>query len=176
MTTNINLLPAEYIPKTSSIKLVSKLKSILMIGYGLFTLFLAGMIGYIFLLRSDVEKINAKNSNLSVQVESLEGTEQRLVLVRDRLVKAQDIYSTENIYQKLDAYDKFRSLILGLVEISDVKINKSDTKITTKSTNSSNMAEFLSKLAASNLYTSARMTDFNFTPTAGFFITVQITN
>lgn len=103
MAANINLLPKEKTTSESTGKIAKVLNSIAIATAGLFlAVALAGGITY-FLLARGLEAAVQENRDLTANVQSLQGTEQSLILLKDRVQKAQTTLaarSTENDFTK----------------------------------------------------------------------------
>lgn len=99
---DVNLLPQELKPDKSVLKLSSKLKRIILIGYAVF--FVAGGVagGVYFILGQRIEDSKQRREDLKRVISSLSETEQRLVLVQDRLAVIDEIKNEENAKEEVD--------------------------------------------------------------------------
>lgn len=102
MATGINLLPQDTKPKVSIIKLSGKLRRFIIAGFVVLIFLTSTVIGVVFILSNNLKASLARQEDLKNQIKSLESTEQKLVLIRDRLTKAKEIQNFASTKEELD--------------------------------------------------------------------------
>ena len=81
----INLLPTDLSPKGPVIKLAKSLKNIAIAGFVVFIISLVSLIVFLLFISTNLSSSTARQEQLKTSIKSLEQTEQRLVMVKDRL-------------------------------------------------------------------------------------------
>ena len=97
---NINLLPTELKPKGQILKASKLLKKVSLVALLVFIVFAVLVFGSLIFLSTSIKSSQSNQEDLKSKVKALEQTEQRLVLVKDRLKKIAKVFSriTRNLY------------------------------------------------------------------------------
>ncbi len=169
----INLLPIDLSPNRGSVKTSASLKKFTIILSAIFAIVaLLGVI-YIVLLTTQVNASISKQKNYTQNIQSLEGTEQKLFLIRDRIGKIKIAEANKNA---ADFYDPLSKTLLNLpsgVTVTSLDVNSIGTKFSVQSKDSLSAASFLNSLVASGKYKNLILTGFVFSPENGYSITLD---
>ena len=99
---NINLLPSDLGPKASVTKLAGALKRITIGGLIIFCFIVFLAIGYLIYLDLESRKVAANNESLQKSIKSLEKTEQKLFLIKNRLSLIKGLKNEQALTSELD--------------------------------------------------------------------------
>jgi len=170
----INLLPTDLAPKASIIKASGTVKKTLSIGFFIFILMAIGIGAFFIFYSKELKTSKAKVAELQSNIKALEKTEQRLLLVKDRLDKAKQVLGSATASDEIDnAYTLISSLQqdVGLVN-ADFK--EEETNITFFAPNTVSMSQTVKTITTLGLYTGIDMKSFNFVPEQGFLLSFKL--
>ncbi len=171
----INLLPIELSPSRGAAKFAKTLNRITIIVTGIF-LFIS-LVGVIFIVFFSIQIGSSvtKQTTLKSNIQSLEGTEQKLFLIKDRIDKIKFALASKNAEDALEIMvNQPLSNLPSTVSVNSVQIDSTTTKFSVLSTDSLGMATFLNTLVTSGIYKNLTLTSFVFNPERGYVITLEI--
>lgn len=142
----INLLPEDFRVKGSVKKLSLTLKKISTISLSVFVVVTILIISLFVYYSELVRRSVNRQDDLKAQIESLSGTEERLVVVQDRLSHADRIFKTNMAYGELEAYEKMLQRFDGEIELTAVSIDSDGISITIEASRRSLLYRFLDLL------------------------------
>lgn len=143
----INLLPEELKPKTYAINLSKDLRKYATMGLVIFFIALMVMGGTYFALNIRQTALNKTESNLKKQVKSYEASEQKLVLVEDRLTKIGSVLSKHTSSDSLNSLELVKNNLPENVQIYGVEIKPEEADITIVTGTSSDLGKFITALS-----------------------------
>lgn len=170
----INLLPKGLAKESSSVKLAESVKKILQAGLILFILFLVSGIAYLFFLSSQVNNSSAVQDQLKVTIRSLEDTEQRVVLIKDRAEKSTFALEEPSAGLSVISFEVFSSNLPVGANLVETKITGEKTEATFLTRSSSDLVQLMTAITLSDSYKKVELESFGFTPTAGYLITLNL--
>lgn len=170
----INLLPKGLAKESSSVKFAESAKKISQAGLILFIFFLIAGIAYLFFLSSQVNSSNAVQDQLKVAIRSLEDTEQRVVLIKDRVEKSAFALSEPSASLSVVSFEAFSSNLPAGVNLVETRITgeKTDASFLTRS--SSDLVQLMAAITSSDFYERVELESFGFTPAAGYLMTINL--
>lgn len=169
----INLLPIDLSQSRYSVKLAAVIKKISIL-LGLFLVFVT-LLGIIItpLLSNEVNNSIKRQSALKQNIRSLEGTEQKLFLIKDRIEKIKSITSKVSLEDSLNSLNNFLTSLPANASIQSVKMDGTITSFSVLSKDSVGMASFLNSIVTKGLYKNLTLTGFVFTADKGYLITLE---
>lgn len=176
MATAINLLPAELVPKGILTRVGNTLSSLVIAGFVVFFVFGLGEIALIIINSFQIGNLTNRQNQLRENIKSLEQTEQRLILVSDRVDKAKIIYEGESVGKAIDNLFKLILSFPGGVTLSAVETDSKKTSLSINSTDSTPLAQFMSGLVSGNFFENIRLSSFTFNPSTGYLVTFDVSN
>ena len=141
----------------------------------LFLFFALGIGGYLIYFSSRVNTLVATQDSLQTQIKSQETTEQKMVLLKDRINKIDTLFKTPSI---TDNIDKIDLLIKDLPEdsvLSELSLDVKKTDMSILFTNSKSLGDYLTNLKTKAVFKTASLTSFTFNPTAGYTLGLRFT-
>lgn len=173
MMASINLLPTNLAPKGSVVRLTEGLKNVITVGViillvGGFSALALFIINYL-----QLQSISKRSDVLKESIGVLEQTETKFVLVKDRLEKGKKILEDSGSSDHLDQFARLLPTIPAAVQVNDSVIEKDKFTITLSTLDSSALASFMSTIVADPSYKKIDMTEFSFTQTSGYLLSLS---
>lgn len=173
MANKINLLPTDLGPASAASKVAKSLNKIsLAIGIIFLILGIAG--GSILVLRTiEIRNLNAKGDQLKNSIKSLETTEQKFFLLKDRTQKIKTILATKNAYDNASKLNKIITTLPEDVTLDEADIDSAQVHFSVISQSSLSMVLFVSNLISSGNFTQITLKNFAYTQNTGYQITLD---
>ena len=170
----INLLPKDLIPKKSILKLSGTIKRISMIGYSLLLVTVVVGIGVVIMLSRQINLSKSRQEGLIAKITSYEQTEQQLVLIKDRLNKADKVLTTNSALPEIEVFSQLLQLFPGGVSLDQTGITSNGTQINLAVQSSSALVELFASLLSSKLYQSVELNSFSYDSLNGYRISLSL--
>lgn len=170
---DINLLPHASGPSKSVLRLSKNLKkfltfsSVLVIGAGVV------MLGAFVFFSQEANTKDEEQKDLIASIRSLEETEQKLILVKDRLHKIQKVYSKSANEKGVEELDTILGFLPDGVLVKEAKIIGNTVEIKMSAQNTDQVSNVLSSLTASS-YTTVELTSLNYSTLRGLNMSVKV--
>jgi len=172
----INLLPTDLSPKSSVARVSQIIKSVSIVSLVIVVISTVGLIGFFAFISIQLNNSNTKQEQLKTNIQSLEQTEQRLVLTKDRVTNAKKVLGKETTAGALeDLSSLFISLPEG-IEIREAQILTSKTELSLVAKSSSVLAQSLALILASDYYESIKLSSFAFNTNVGYVLSLVFMN
>lgn len=159
---NFNLLPPELAPKTSYIKLARSLKNFALIGYSFLLVLLIASFASFVLLTKSIDTVRDKEGQLKTSIKALRETEQRLILIQDRLDKAKVILAKENAGNEIAAFNNFILDLPEGISFTGGNISSRSFDVSLVARSSSDLTRLLSYMYATEDFQSITLDAFNY--------------
>lgn len=171
---NINLLPPDLGPKASVLRLAAVLKKTIVGALTLFCFFSVLTIAYIVFLDIRIKKVGTENEVLKKSIKSLEQTEQKLFLVKDRLGIIKSLSGGQEKEAGFGGFE--RILTEGMSGVSLVQINALPGKIEVSGGFSLSRAlgSFLEGILVNPDYKTVDLTSFSYNPVSGYSFELEV--
>lgn len=166
----INLLPKELTAKGSVIKISKTLKRASVVGLSILIVAAVLITALFFLLSYQNRQTVSRQEELKQSIGVLEQTEQRLILVKDRLDKAELVLGADAATRSVEQLDDLNSILPEGVSLSAATIENGVSKITIFGNSSKVVAEFFSKLLTSDIYSQIELESFAYNPLKGYSV------
>lgn len=170
----INLLPTDLAAKSPIKKTADVLKKVAIGGFVLLFLFLIGSGAYLYFLNLQVRNSVANQEELKQSIESLEQTEQQLVIVRDRLDKAETVLGKESAAEELEDFEELAGLIPPTVAVTEADMVSGRSEVSLIAVSSSGLVQLMANLISLELYERIELTSFGFTPGSGYLVSLVL--
>lgn len=173
---NINLLPVDLSAKSGVAKTAALLKrvSFFMVATFLVLGFLAG--AFIVFFSIQLDSVAKTNQNLTSQIATLEVTEQKTVLIKDRLQKVKSLQSQKDVLAGVGIIKKITDSLPVGVSLADANLDTSGVaEFSFNVTDSGTLVNFLANLIALPDYKTLVIKSFSFTPVTGYLVTFEAT-
>ncbi len=166
----INLLPEELKPKSSYIKLSSFLKKFALLGVIILLFFLSASLGVGIFLDKRISVSLKNQESLKNKIKALEKTEQRIVLVKDRLEKIKSLKSKSNANDELDRLNVLSKLFPEGTNVKEVNINVDELSISVLADNLDDIALYLANVITSKEFNKVILKSLEFNLKEGYSV------
>ena len=133
------------------------------------------VLGSYFLLSYRINASTANQESLKNQIMALEQSEQKVVLIQDRLAKIKEIKASSNIVEEIGTLERVLGSVGENVVISQVELKPSVAKVVVNAGSSINLTRFLGELTSSNSYSKVVMESLDYSVTDGYEMSLSIT-
>jgi len=170
MAVKLNLLPQGAAVSGSLGKTLKSIKSFGIIALGMFLFFILGVSGFLVYSSISLKGLTIQEESLKARIKSQETTEQKIVLLKDRLTKISKVQSTPSVQKSLDkAGGVVASLPAGAV-LTELGLDLKKTDMSLIFRSSLDLNSFLGFVKTSGEFKRVSLTAFNFNPLSGYSI------
>jgi Tfp pilus assembly protein PilN len=149
---DINLLATEFKPKGSVLKASNVLKKVALVGYVVFFTSGIASTGFIFVLKNKIKTSISYQDKLKTQIKALEQTEQKLVLVKDRLEKVGKVMAMSQVKEEISGVENIVNEIPEGVTMLNTNLTSGKIDMELSAANSYLLGEFLDVLRSQKGY------------------------
>lgn len=170
---NINLLPLELSAKSGVAKLAALLKRVSTFMIMIFLVLGFMALAFIIFYSIRLDDTLKANQALASQISTLEVTEQKTVLVKDRLQKIKGIKAQPDVIAAVDGIRSLSAVLPSGVSVADTSIDAGKTNFSFNVTDSSVLVNFLANLVTNSNYKQLTIKNFTFTPATGYLVSFE---
>lgn len=174
--TVINLLLPELKPKEGILKISGVAKRISIIGFSVLVVSIIIMVIGVVVLGRQLDEIKSNQGRLKNIIQSLEETEVRLVLVKDRLSKISQINEIEDTEDEIDGLASLVQMFPEGVSLNKTKLRARNSKVEIRVQNTQVLTKLLADLLASGIYKSVKMESLDYNQQTGFNIVFEFSS
>jgi len=164
----INLLPTDLAPKGSVVKASGVVRKLTTVGVILFILSLGASIILFLVFSNQLKDSSLRKVELEQSIKALQATEQRLMLIKDRLFLIKDVMGRETATDELSAISTLISNLPERVTIKDAQLQKNTTSATLAAQDSLALTQMMSSIVSLGTYDQVDLLSIRFSPTTGF--------
>lgn len=172
--TAINLLPTDLSPRSSTVKVADTAKKIAIAIFALIVVFAIAAIIFFMTISVQIRNLSGKNEQLRASVSSLEETEQRLVLIRDRLKKVEAVQAKDTTSIQLEPLKEILPNFPPTVTLRELSVFSRETEMSFTINSSPDLARVLANIMAGDYYKRIELSSFSFNPSSGYFISLKL--
>lgn len=170
----INLLPEELKPKKYVLKASKSLNKVATGFMVLFLIVITIVIGGYLVLSSQVTSAKNKHDQLSTEIKALSESEQRMVLVKDRIDKINEVLSKDSTNEELNVMDNVVRLAGSELSVDEVNLDLDNVDFIVSTDTSAKMTKFLAGLITSDDYKSMELLSLSYAPQTGYKINLNV--
>lgn len=171
----INLLPTELSSKGSVVKVSSLLKRVTIVGSVLLVLSAIGLIGFFVFVSFQVTSSTTRQEQFKTTIKSLQQTEQRLILTKDRLEKAKEVLGKETSIENVENLSELFLNVPEDVDLRDAEISATKIELSLVARSSSGLTRILATILAGD-YKIVKLTSFAFNTDVGYVVNLDLFN
>lgn len=165
---DINLILQERKPSQTAQKFSKTLYKFFTIFLTLFLVTSITSMAIIVLLSFKIKDLKTQKTRLETQITSLQKTEQKLVLIKDRIEKINEIRSQDKIKDQIVIFKDNLSLIQNPSKITGIKFSQTLPIISVFTDSSPNMTKYLNTLTDTGKYSDIEIVSLSFNPLKGY--------
>lgn len=166
----VNLLPKELRPKKYIVKISKVLTNVALIALLVFVISAAVITGVFIVISNRLSNSQEKHEELTIQIKALQETEQKIVLIKDRLEKVNKMKSKASASEKVDILDDIIKISEGSVIVDATTLSDKKANILVIVDGSLSLTKFLSGILISGGFNKIEMLSFAFEKDKGYKI------
>lgn len=170
MQKRINLIPLEMAVPARAVKLARLLSKISIVGTILLIISTIYVILAIVIYSVEYKKVVTSIESKKIKIVSLEKSEQKLFLAKDRTEKIVQVINLASAHKEIDKFRAFSDQMTTNPDSSftEVSINTKKTELSISSKNSNSLTEVLKLASSIPGYKNIVLSSFGFSPATGF--------
>ena len=174
----INLIPSDLVVPAkvkSLINLFNKINLILVVVL-FFVLFI--FVGIYLYLSTEFNNVNLSVNDLKTEISFLEQNEQKLILIKDRLVKIRKVQTLASINENLLTFKNLESSLIDLsdFELGEILVNPSKVEVSVKTTNLKSLSYFFDQINIIKNFKNISLVNLSFNTIKGFIASLVFSN
>lgn len=176
MKQDVNLLPSNLqVTKNfaSAIKLLRALDVIFIVGFVIFSLAIGAFFIYSKITLGDIQK---SVTQLETQVKAKEASEQRLILLKDRIVKVNTIKSSPNALKNVSNLDLLFANMSPAYALDKADIGPQRVDISLILGTNENLTTLFKNVKDSLIFTKVNLTSFSYGAGGGYSVGLNLNN
>ncbi|HCR35762.1 hypothetical protein A2130_00565 [Candidatus Woesebacteria bacterium GWC2_33_12] len=174
----INLIPSDLIVPTKVKAVKAFFVKVNLILSVILVISLLGAVGAYFYFSLELKKSTSAVADLKTIVTSLEKSEQKLILAKDKLSKISKLKKSKSIYENLSQVKNLTSAFLSSsdVGITEINIDHNKMEISAFSKTSNSLAFMFSKLVEVAGFKKVVLSSLGFNPSFGYTSEILFSN
>jgi hypothetical protein len=152
------------------------LKKLYIIVFIIFFIAVATSIGLFYMYSRRIDEANNRKSDIERRIKALKETEQRLVLVKDRLSKVEQISNMESAEEKIKGLNFLFNNKTSSVSINEVKADDKLLDISIFSNATYQTFDFMNLIKDSEEFSTITIKSMQFAPKTGFETNLLLNN
>ena len=174
----INLIPSDLVVPAkvkSLVNLFNKINLILVVVL-FFVLFI--FVGLYLYLSTEFNNVNLSVNDLKTEISFLEQNEQKLILIKDRLVKIRKVQTLASINESLLTFKNLESSLIDLsdFELGEILVNSSKVEVSVKTTNLKSLSYFFDQIDIIKNFKNISLVNLSFNTIKGFVASLVLSN
>lgn len=170
----INLLPPELSSNKTLAKISKSVRSITLIALVVFIVTGLGILGIFIVSSLEVRSLTSRKDSLTAEIKARETTEQKLVLLKDRVAKIKVVKAAETAGDEVVGVSKVLSFLGGNSSVSELAFDAQKADLTILFKNSSDLGSFLKSMSDALPFKSVVLTSFGFNPSTGYLVSLRL--
>lgn len=172
MAIKLNLLPPEYGTLGQLGKILRVTRALGVISMALFFVFALGVSAFFVISTININNLNSEIDSLKAQVTAQQTTEQKIVLVKDRIGKIKTILASPDALKNLAAVSPYISGASGIESLPDLTIDPSKVDMILNFKTNSSLTNFISQISRDKNFTNVVLSSFNYSSTTGYSVEI----
>jgi Tfp pilus assembly protein PilN len=127
---------------------------------------------YFYFLQRTKASIS-EHERLKTEIRALEATEQRLILVKDRLTKIESVYGTNDAEEEISAFETVSSFATEGVFVNDLDIQKDSLAVSLTASSLSELTRFTGNLVRLGGFNKIILNSMEFDPEEGYVVSLS---
>jgi hypothetical protein len=125
-------------------------------------------IGLFGVFSNQLKTSSLRKAELEQNIKALQATEQRLVLIKDRLSLIKEVMGRETAADELEAISTLISNLPEGVSMGEAQLEENETLVSMTAQDSLALTQMMSVLVSSDAYSQVDLRAIKFSPTSGF--------
>jgi hypothetical protein len=164
----VNLLPKELKPKKQIVRISKVLTNISLISLLVFIISAITVTAIYFVVSGRLTSSKESHEDLITQIKALEETEQKIVLIKDRLEKVSNTKAQASAGDQVDVLEDVLGISDGIADISGSSLSEDNVVMPISVDGSLNLTRFLSGILVTGGFKRIEMTSFDLNSEVGY--------
>lgn len=173
MAIKVNLLPEDLAVKKGTAKIAKLFKSLTTISLVVSLVVGVGLLLFFLISYFQLKGLESNIADAEVQVRAQETTEQRVVLLKDRLTKIKQIQAIEDASKPIEDISSFLNTLPADTSLGEFDVDSDKIDASFRFASSSSLNEFFANLLTLDQFSRASLTSFGFNPASGYLVGVR---
>jgi len=166
----INLLPQELKPKGYVLKLSKTLNKLALISIAILLAAAFVFLGSFIFFSQQTKASLGRQESLKSEIRALEATEQKLILVKDRIQKIGKVLNVENTTEELGVLKQIVEILPEGVSFNSVGISDSSVELEVTAPNLLSIGQFFLSIINSQGFQKVTVTGFSYKLETGYVV------
>jgi len=170
----INLLPKEFVPGkavTKPLKVIRQVSYLFLAG---FAIIIALGFGSVYYYNNELKNVITEQDRLKNSIQSLQETEQQLILTKDRIAKIQSVLSTRSVEDKFSKQKIIIDNLPDKITLQSAEIRRDRSILDLQAINSRDLVNFIASVSSRTDFNQITMDGLNFNSFRGYTLSLQI--
>ena len=174
MAVNLNLLPQDLAVGHGLNQVIRVIRAINVIAIAAFIIFVVGA-GIFYAISSfQLVSLTTGNNNLISQIKTEQTTEQKLILLKDRIAKIKLAYSSDSLTKPIGLVAPLLSQLPSSASVTELNLDTSKITASILFKSGSDISSFFQNIYSSKLFSGVTLTSFGFNPTTGYLVSLNL--
>lgn len=174
MAIKVNLLPTEKRVGKGLQRILRVTRMLGVISLVIFILFGLGMIAFFVFNSISLGNLKTANGDLEDRITGLETSEQKIVLLKDRVGKIKSLFSIPSAINNLDSVNTVLSPLSKDTTISELNVNPTKVSMSINFKSAADIGVFLTGLKDTKSFQTVSISSFSFNPVSGYLVSIAI--
>lgn len=173
MAIKVNLLPTELVLSGGINKVLRLTRMLGVISLAGFLIFGLGLAAFFIISTFQLNSLNSGNAGLKTRITGLESSEQKMILLKDRIAKIKTVQGFPTISKNLDNIEPVLGTLATGTAVNELDIDPTKVATTINFKSTGDMASFIKSLSSQTAFPSVILSSFGFNPASGYLVTVS---
>lgn len=173
MAVNVNLLPENLVSKKGTTSAAKVIKSVTLVSLVSTVVLAIGLTSFFLISSFTLRSSEASLENLKTQIKSQETTEQKMVLLKDRLAKIKLTKGSTSLSKPLADIKPVLDTIPAEASLGELNVDAQRVDTTIVFRDSVSLTNFFGRLTTFKNFPQITLTSFGFNPTTGYLVGIR---
>lgn len=173
MAVKVNLLPEDLAVKKGTAKIAKLFKSLTTISLVVALVVGVGLLIFFLVSYFQLKGLESNIADVEAQVKAQETTEQRVVLLKDRLTKIKQIQAIEDASKPIEDISPFLNTLPVEASLGEFDVDSDKIDASFRFASSTSLNDFFTSLLDFDAFPRATLTSFGFNPNNGYLVGVR---
>lgn len=170
-----NFLPPEMTVGAGMLKIVRIVRALSIAFSAMLFLFLFVSAAFYIVTSLEVTRLLETNEQMKAEIKSLESTEQKAVLTKDRVGKIKLAQETSSMNETVSTMSQVLGNLQSGIDISEVLVDKKGVDLTIRFLKREQISDFLSTISRVTFFKTIVLNSLNFSSEIGYLADLRLT-
>jgi Tfp pilus assembly protein PilN len=171
----INLLPEDIHPKAKVYKLAGVVRRLSIVLAIVLVFSTSGAVVFYFINQEQIQKSQEKQDSLTTSINSMQGVEQKIVLLKDRADKIDAVRKADDTSKQVALLEEIGRSVPEGSALSSLTIAKGEVNESISIPDSPSFLKFISSLTQTSSFGSVVLDSLNYSDKEGYTLSIKYT-